>query len=138
MILAILLSCADPAPPPTPAPPPMPARPPAPDHPCGPFAKLTLHPGVRVVHCAADPAPNLILEAPGSPTALCSQLRDDLRAVGWEAPAEPVPEGHTVEVGLQRGADRLNLGCTDVAGASTATLSVAAPVTAPNTGSTLP
>lgn len=121
LLLLLLPGCTDPS---APAVPPIP---PPPERPCGPFARLSLPAGHRIVHCAEAPAPNLILEAGGSPAALCAQVRGALLADGWTGPElEAAPADHTVEVTLRRDGNGLTLGCTDVAGSSTATLSIGA------------
>lgn len=74
--------------------------------------------------CVQNPVPTLILNVPGTPDLACQRIAAMGAKQAWVLDDSSPAIGGTVGLTLHRGQDRLNVGCTDVAGSTTATLSL--------------
>jgi hypothetical protein len=90
---------------------------------CSPFTNLSLPEDAQITACTEKPIPTLIASTRLSPNAACGQLRSHALEKGWLTGSLPQSSGHTMAESLHQGSVVLDIGCTDVAGSTTITLS---------------
>lgn len=93
---------------------------------CGPFRSMSLPSFLNITTCAESPHASLIGVSPLGPTETCEGILKTEEKEGWNVASKSDLVEHTMEVSMlhpiENGSQVLSMTCTDVSGATTATL----------------